>query len=68
MNRGKWARGFVALATVVAWLVVAGPAAAQFLAPALDRPGFDRRLTQPSLRLSMLGGVLSTRMIELSSS
>jgi hypothetical protein len=57
MNRGKWARGFVALATVVAWLGVARPAAAQFLAPAVDRPGFDRRLTQPSLRLSMLGGV-----------
>jgi len=57
MNRGKWARGFVALATVVAWLGVARPVAAQFLAPALDHPGFDRRLSQPSLRLSMLGGV-----------
>ncbi|MGH7725557.1 MAG: hypothetical protein ACREOU_09010 [Candidatus Eiseniibacteriota bacterium] len=42
--------------TAIALGFAARPAAAQFLAPALDRAGFDVRARQPSLRLAMLGG------------
>jgi len=55
--RGMVARGGVAAFVAAAVLFVAGPSFAQFLAPALDRPGFDRRPTQPSLRLVTLGGL-----------
>ena len=57
MNRGSVVRG---LAIALALAALAGapvPARAQFLAPALDRAGFDSRLRQPSLRLAMLGGL-----------
>ncbi len=57
MIRGMVARGGAAALAAAAVLFVAGPSFAQFLAPALDRPGFDRRPTQPSLRLVTLGGL-----------
>jgi hypothetical protein len=37
--------------------IIAVPARAQFLAPAIDRPGQERRIAQPSLRLATLGGL-----------
>jgi hypothetical protein len=57
MNRGKVARGCVVALAAAGILLFVRPAGAQFLAPALDRPGFDRRPTQPSLRLATLGGL-----------
>jgi len=57
MNRGMVARGCVVALVMASVLLVARTAGAQYLAPALDRPGFDRRPTQPSLRLVTLGGL-----------
>src|SRR5882672_7059854 len=57
MNRGMVARGCAVALAMAGVLLVARTAGAQYLAPALDRPGFDRRPTQPSLRLLTLGGL-----------
>ncbi len=49
-------RRLIPVLVAVALGMFARPSAAQFLAPALDRSGFDVRARQPSLRLAMLGG------------
>jgi hypothetical protein len=55
MNRAVPARALVLLLAGVAMLPAARPAHAQYLAPALDRAGFEARLRQPSLRLASMG-------------
>ncbi len=54
MNRAVFACA-ACLASAAAAILCAAPAGAQFLAPALEKSGFDQRLRQPSLRLATLG-------------
>jgi hypothetical protein len=57
MHRGLAARSLAFALAVAAIPGIATTAHAQYLAPATDRPGFEGRPTQPSLRLAMLGGL-----------
>ncbi len=57
MHRGTVARSLALALAVTASAALVVPAHAQYLAPATDRPGPDRRSTQPSLRLAELGGL-----------
>ena len=54
MNRAVLARA-ACLASAAAAILCAAPVEAQFLAPAVERSGFDQRLRQPALRLATLG-------------
>jgi len=57
MHRSLAARSLAFALAVATIPGIAATAHAQFLAPATDRPGFEGRPTQPSLRLAMLGGL-----------
>lgn len=57
MHRGQAARSLAFALTAVAITTIATAVSAQTFAPALDRPGSERRVTQPSLRLVTLGGM-----------
>jgi len=57
MHRSLAARSLAFALAVSAIPGIAATAHAQYLAPATDRPGFEGRPTQPSLRLAMLGGL-----------
>ena len=57
MHRGQAARSLAFVLAAAAITTIAAAAAAQTLAPAIDRPGSERKTTQPSLRLVTLGGM-----------
>ena len=57
MHRGPAARSLSFALTALAITTIATAVSAQSLAPAIDRPGSERRVTQPSLRLVTLGGM-----------
>ena len=57
MHRGLAARSLAFALTAVAITTIAAAVSAQTLAPAIDRPGSERKTTQPSLRLVTLGGM-----------
>lgn len=57
MHRGMAAGSLALTLATAAMFLVAAPALAQFLAPAIDHPGSEKRTTQPSLRLATLGGL-----------
>lgn len=57
MHRAMTARSLAFVLAAAATIHAAAPAHAQYLAPAIDRPGSELRTTQPSLRLATLGGM-----------